>query len=81
MEKHTPFKELVVLCQNLESTPKKREKTQFIQEFLHRLKAVEISPSVLLILGMVFPDTDARALNVSESTIRKVVSRVQRKTR
>ncbi len=81
MEKHTPFKELVVLCQNLESTPKKREKTQFIQEFLHRLKAVEISPSVLLILGMVFPDTDARALNVSESTIRKVVSRLQRKTR
>ena len=77
MAEHTRFKELVALCQSLEATTKKREKTELIAAFLHRLNVEEISPSVLLILGTIFPEADSRTLNVSESTIRKVVGRLQ----
>ncbi|MCZ6680067.1 MAG: hypothetical protein O7E52_22790 [Candidatus Poribacteria bacterium] len=57
MAEHTRFKELVALCQSLEATTKKREKTELIAAFLHRLNVEEISPSVLLILGTIFPES------------------------
>ena len=69
---HTLFAELVDLCVNLEGTTKKNEKTQFIEAFLHQLKEEEISPSVFLILGTIFPASDPRALNVSGATVKEL---------
>jgi len=74
MAEQTLFMELVDLCKNLEATTKKNEKTDLIEEFLHQLKEEEISPSVFLILGTIFPASDSRALNVSAAAIQRVTS-------
>lgn len=80
MAEHTLFAKLVNLFKNLSATPKKKEKTQLLETFLGDLQAEEIPPSVLLILGQIFPASDARTLNVSEGTVRKVISRIQERT-
>ena len=77
MAELTLFAELVDLCRNLEATTKKNEKTDLIEAFLHRLEEEEISPSVLLILGTIFPASDPRTLNVSGATIQRVTSRIK----
>ena len=77
MAEHTLFRELVDLCLNLERTTKKNEKTELIEAFLHRLKEEEIPPSVLLILGTIFPASDSRTLNVSGATVGRVTSRMK----
>ena len=77
MAVYTLFTELVDLCKNLEATTKKNEKTDLIEEFLHKLNGEEISPSVFLILGTIFPASDSKALNVSVAAIQKVTSRIR----
>jgi len=80
MNEHTLFTELVNLCKNLEATTRKNEKTRLIEESLHKLKEEEISPSVFLILGTIFPASDSRTLNVSAATIQRVTSRIEERT-
>lgn len=79
MAEYTLFGELVDLCINLEGTTKKNEKAKFIEIFLHKLKEEEISPSVLLILGTIFPASDSRSLNVSGATVGRVTKRIKEK--
>ena len=71
----THFKELAVLCKNLEATTKRKEKTKLISEFLHTLDESEIKPAILLIIGSVLPETDNRSLDVGWRTIRRVMDR------
>ena len=80
MAKQTLFSELVDLCGELAATSKKTEKTQLLGEFLQTLAEEEISPSVLLILGAIFPAADPRSLNVSAATVRRVASRMDGQT-
>ncbi len=77
MAENTLFAKLVNLCVDLEGTTKKNEKSQFIESFLHQLKEEEISPSVLLILGTIFPAADPRSLNVSGATVGRVTKRMK----
>jgi len=77
MAEQTKFAELVELCQNLEGTTKKNEKTQLIEEFLRKLEEDEISPSVFLILGTIFPASDSRSLDVSAAAIQRVTGRIK----
>ena len=77
MAEQTLFSELVDLCRNLEATTKKNEKSELIEAFLHQLKEEEISSSVFLILGTIFPASDPRALNVSGATVGRVTSRIR----
>jgi hypothetical protein len=54
----TPFTRLAELCKALEATTKRTEKTRLISEFLRSLEPNEIAPSVLLIVGQIFPEFD-----------------------
>ncbi|MGH7495110.1 MAG: ATP-dependent DNA ligase [bacterium] len=68
----TQFSTLAALCQHLENTTKKLEKSAVISQFLSELQPEEIAPAVLLLLGKVFSATDSRTLNVSWRTPQKL---------
>ncbi len=68
----TPFSTLATLCQELEGTTKKLEKSALISGFLKNLRSEEIAPAVLLLLGKIFSATDSRTLNVSWRTLQKI---------
>jgi DNA ligase 1 len=68
----TTFSTLANLCQQLEGTTKKLEKSALISGFLKNLQPDEIAPAVLLLLGKIFSATDSRTLNVSWRTLQKV---------
>jgi len=58
----------------LEATAKRKEKTALIAEFLKKLEPDEVAPSVLLLMGTVFPEFDPRSLDVGWSTVRSVLN-------
>lgn len=70
--KSTPFSALATLCQHLEATTKKLEKSALLCDFLKNLQPDEISPAVLLLLGKIFSTTDERTLKVSWRTLQKL---------
>ncbi len=70
------FSTLTTLCQQLEGTTKKLEKSAFISAFLRSLQPDEIAPAVLLLLGRIFSATDARTLNVSGRTLQKIAEQL-----
>lgn len=71
-----PFSALATLCQQLEGTTKKLEKSALISGFLRQLQPEEIAPAVLLLLGKIFSATDSRTLNVSWRTLQKVEAQI-----
>jgi DNA ligase-1 len=66
----TPFSELASLSRSLEATPKRKEKTRLLAEFLRGLEPREVSPAVLLVVGSVFPEFDSRSLEVGWRTVK-----------
>ncbi|MCL4708445.1 ATP-dependent DNA ligase [bacterium] len=68
----TQFSSLATLCQHLEATTKKLEKSALLSDFLKNLQPNEISPAVLLLLGKIFSATDERTLKVSWRTLQKL---------
>ncbi len=72
MVEDTPFLELANLCAELEKTTKKKEKSHLISGFLRQLKEEEIAPTVFLIVGTVFPESDQRVLEVGGRTLWKI---------
>jgi DNA ligase-1 len=68
----TLFSTLAALCQQLEGTTKKLEKSALISGFLQKLQPEEIAPAVPLLLGKIFSAADSRTLNVSWRTLQKV---------
>jgi DNA ligase-1 len=60
----TPFSRLTELVNSLENTRKHKEKTNLIGKFLKELEPEEVSPSVLLVIGTIFPESDSRVLDV-----------------
>ncbi len=75
----TSLSTLAALCQQLEGTTKKLEKSALLSGFLRALQPDEISPSVLLLLGKIFSATDTRTLNVSWRTLRKLEAQLPTK--
>ncbi|TMI67688.1 ATP-dependent DNA ligase [Candidatus Bathyarchaeota archaeon] len=65
----TPFQKLAELCQNLEQTTKRGEKTRLIADFLRSVDPSEISDATLFLVGKPFPESDPRVLEVSYATI------------
>lgn len=76
MKHPTLFSTLAALCQQLEGTTKKLEKSALIRAFLQKLQPDEIAPAVLLLLGKIFSVADSRTLNVSWRTLQKVEAQV-----
>ncbi|MFQ6075930.1 MAG: ATP-dependent DNA ligase [Candidatus Bathyarchaeia archaeon] len=71
----TPFMELAMLCDRLEKTTKRLEKSHMISSFLLRLKEEEIQPAVSFILGRAFPESDSRVLGVGGKTVWRIMRR------
>jgi len=69
----TPFADLATLCRALEATPKRKEKTRLLAEFLRSLEPGEVAQAVLLVVGTVFPEFDPRALEVGWRTVKRVL--------
>jgi DNA ligase-1 len=61
----TLFIRLAELGEHLEQTTKRREKTTMLAAFLQDLSTEEIPAGVRLTVGQVFPEWDARTLNLS----------------
>lgn len=68
----TPFSKFSRLCQRLQATSRKLEKTSVLSDFLRSLEADELETGAHFLLGKIFPDHDARTLNVSWQTIQKM---------
>ena len=76
--KPTPFSTLAALCQQLEKTTKKLEKSRLLSEFLRELQLEEIAPSVLLLLGKIFSATDSRTLGISWRTLQNLEAKLSK---
>jgi len=80
MMEGTPFLELANLCQRLEETTKRKEKTRLISSFLRGLREEEIAPAVYLIVGTVFPEWDPRVLEIGGRTVWKIIDKSKQAT-
>jgi len=68
----THFSELANLCQALEKTTKRKEKTRLLSTFLLGLEEEEVVPAAYLVVGRVFPEADPKVLEVGWSTVSRV---------
>jgi DNA ligase-1 len=73
--KKTIFKKLALLCKDLESTTKRKDKISFISDFFKSLKQEEIKPATLLIIGAIFPEKSDKKLDVGWKTVKRVIKR------
>ena len=69
----TSFARLAELTQRLEATTKRLEKRALLTAFLRSLRRDEVAPAVHLIVGRIFAESDARALNVGWATLKKAL--------
>jgi DNA ligase-1 len=76
----TPFARLVELTQALGSTTKRLEKRAAIAAFLRSLGREELAPAVQLVIGRIFAEADARALNVGWATLKKALRGTRQST-
>jgi len=76
----TLFSELADLCESLEATTKRKEKTRLLAEFLRRIDPEEVAPAALLIVGSIFPEFDSRTLEVGWRTVKRVLEGARQTT-
>ena len=76
----TPFVRLVDLTHVLASTTKRLEKRAALASFLRSLRREEVAPAVYLVIGRVFAEADARALNVGWATLKKALQGTRQST-
>ena len=66
--RETPFAALSTLVHELEHTSGRLEKRRRIAELLRSLDPKEVSPAVLMLVAGIFPEAEAKALNVGHAT-------------
>jgi len=71
------FIELATLCEHLVRTTSRKKKTRLISDFLLKLEGREVAPSVLLIIGQIFPESEKKALKIGFATISKVIKSIK----
>jgi DNA ligase 1 len=76
----TPFVRLAELTQKLEATTKRLEKRALLAGFLRSLRRDEVAPAAHLIVGRIFAESDARALNVGWATLQKALGGTKQAT-
>jgi DNA ligase-1 len=69
----TPFAKLAYLGEQLEGTTKRLEMSKLLADFFREMPPKEIPPAVRLTIGLVFPEWDGRALNLSSKAVMKAV--------
>lgn len=72
-EMRTRFSRLALLLKSLEATRRRREKVKLLAEYLRELESEEVAPSVLLIVGSIFPELDPRTLDVGYATVKRAL--------
>ncbi|MGB9854445.1 MAG: ATP-dependent DNA ligase [Candidatus Bathyarchaeales archaeon] len=72
----TYFKALAELCEKLESTTKRISMVNFVAEFLKGLEPQEVEPAVSMILGRPFPKWSQQTLEVSWTTLSRIIKRL-----
>lgn len=72
-ERRTRFSRLALLLRSLEATGKRKEKVKILAGYLKELRPEEVAPSVLLIVGSIFPEFDPRTMNVGYATVRRAL--------
>src|SRR5256712_616354 len=73
----TSFARLAELTRQLEATTKRLEKRALLAAFLRSVRRDEVAPAVYLIVGRIFAESDARALNVGWATLQKALGRTK----
>ncbi len=73
----TSFARLAELTRQIEATTKRLEKRALLAAFLRSLRRDEVAPAVHLIVGRIFAESDARALNVGWATLQKALGRTK----
>lgn len=73
----TPFLKFAEVCDRLQATAGKKEKTGILAEFLPSVETDELAIVSYFLLGKIFPDHDPRTLNVSWQTIQKISQELQ----
>lgn len=79
MKEWTQFTRLAELCIELESVTKRSRKVELVSEFLRELKPEEIAYSVHLVIGSVFAESSSKTLDVSWSTLQRVLEEEMQK--
>jgi DNA ligase 1 len=72
----TSFKALSELLEKVESTKKRLEITEQVADFLKTLSADELEPAVNLMVARAFPKYSQKTLDVSWSTIVRILQRI-----
>jgi DNA ligase-1 len=72
----TLFKSLAGLLEKVEATKKRLEIIDLAADFLRRLDAEEVEPSVSMILGRAFPKWSQKTLDVSWATLSGILLRI-----
>ncbi len=72
----TSFKALSELLEKVESTKKRLEITEQVADFLKTLSADELEPAVNLMVARAFPKYSQKTLDVSWSTILRILQRI-----
>ncbi|HUW94334.1 MAG TPA: ATP-dependent DNA ligase [Anaerolineae bacterium] len=70
----TSFETLASLGERLEKTSSRLQMRDMIAQFLRELASDELQPGVRLLLGQVFPEWDARTLNLSWRSVLKAIT-------
>jgi len=78
---HTPFRALAELCEKLEKITERIPKVTLVANFILSLKEEEIAPAVRMIIGKIFPDWSQDTLDVSWSTVLKIVKNLTKASR
>ncbi len=80
IQDETPFARLADLTRALEGTSKRLEKRALLANFLRSVRRDEVAPAVHLIVGRIFAESDARALNVGWATLKKAMAGARQAT-
>jgi DNA ligase-1 len=72
----TLFRSLAELLERIEATKKRLEIIGMTADFLRRLDAEEVEPSVSMILGRAFPKWSQKTLDVSWATLSGILQRI-----
>ncbi|MGE5637287.1 MAG: ATP-dependent DNA ligase [Chloroflexota bacterium] len=72
----TLFKSLADLLEKVEATKKRLQTINMVAEFLKTLEADELEPAILMVLGRGFPKWSQKTLDVSWSTLNRVLQRI-----
>ncbi len=76
----TPFARLADLTDALAATTKRLEKRRLLAEFLRGLRREEVGPAILILTGRIFPESDAKVLNVGWATLQKALGGARQAT-